>query len=177
MSQNGNGYGWKKRTAITLPCPSGQKVVVKRPGPEFILRSGRVARTFTQALTKDDNAPAADANLEQRRDYWIEKIETMSDEELTALMLFAKDLIVTMVISPRIVLEPREDSDEIGPEDIGNDFWFLFAYGMANFVGIKVPVGAPGAESEVEVSDLETFRAESGVSGDSVDGANVQPNA
>lgn len=181
MSQNSNGngnnYGWKKRKAITVTCPSGQKVIVKRPGPEFYLRSGRVSRTFTLALTTEKDAPALDAPIEEKRDFWESKIERMSDSELEALVLFAKDLIVTMVVSPRLVLNPREDSDEIGPEDIEHDFWFLFAYGMANFVGIKVPVGAPGAESEVEVSDLETFRPESGVSRDSVDSAHVQPDA
>lgn len=177
MSKSGNGYGWKKRQVITVTCPSGQQVIVKRPGPEFYLRSGRVARTFTTGLDKDPNAPAADASLEAKRDYWTDKIANMSDTELEALILFAKDLIVTMVISPRLVLNPREDSDEIGPDDIEHDFWFLFAYGMANFVGIKIPVGAPGAESEVEVSDLSTFRPEPGVSRDSVDGVHVQPDA
>ena len=178
MSQNGNGYGWKKRQAITVTCPSGQKVVVKRPGPDFYLRSGRVSRTFTLALTTEKDAPALEAPIEEKRKFWEGKIERMSDDELAALLMFAKDLIVTMVISPRIVLEASDDDeDTITPEDIGNDFWFLFAYGMANFVGIKVPVGAPGAESEVKVSDLETFRTESSVSGDSVDGVHVSADA
>lgn len=170
-----NGYGWKKRQLITLPCPSGQKVIVRRPGPEFTLRSGRVARTFTKALTvnAEPNAPKDANDLAAMQEYGLEIIAKMSDEDLAALMLFARDLVVTMVVSPRIVLNPREDSDEIGPEDIGNDFWFLFAYGMKNFMDLKVPVGTGDMESEVEVSDLSTFRAESGVSGHGVDGLHI----
>lgn len=155
-----NGNGWKPRKAEKLTCPSGQEVTIRRPGPEFTLRSGRVARTFAMALNEskeeEDGAPKSPEDV----------FDEMSDEELAALTLFAGELVRAMVISPKLVLNPREGCDEIGPEDVpGPDFWFLFNYGMMNFVGIKVPVG----ETEVEVSDLETFREEPGVQGDSLD--------
>src|SRR5687768_9673175 len=158
MSANGNG--WKPRKTAKVTCPSGQEVYVRRPGPELALRAGRVARTFTKLLPKNPD------ELEQLKDKSPEEvIMEMSDEELASLTIFARELVVAMMVSPKLVLNPNPERDEIGPDDVGDDFWFLFNYGMQNFYGIKVPVG----ESEVEVKDLETFREEPGVSGDSVD--------
>jgi hypothetical protein len=36
--------GWKKRQTETITCPSGQVVQIRRPGPEFTLRAGKVRR-------------------------------------------------------------------------------------------------------------------------------------
>lgn len=163
MSTNGNG--WKPRKDLKLTCPSGQEVTVRRPGPEFMLRNGRVARTFSKSLSVAKREPG-----QSIEEYNSAVIEQMSDDELAALMLFARGLVCGMLVSPKLVLNPRADQDEIGPDDMPTtDFWFLFNYGMQNFIGIKVPV----AETEVEVEDLETFRAEPGISGDSVDGVHV----
>jgi hypothetical protein len=63
--------------------------------------------------------------------------------------------------------------DEVGPDDIGDDFWFLFNYAMTGYFNLSVPVG----DQEVKVADLETFREESSVSGDSVDRPEVQSDA
>lgn len=167
MSTNGNG--WAPRKTITVLCPSGKQPQVRRPGPEFMLRNGRVARTFSKSLSSAGPRPGQSAE-----DYNSEVIEQMSDDELAALMVFARGLVCAMLVSPKLVLNPREDHDEIGPDDMPTtDFWFLFNYGMENFIGIKVPVGEGDTETEVEVTDLETFRPESSVSGASVDGAPV----
>jgi len=163
MSANGNG--WAPRKTIEVTCPSGKKPLVRRPGPEFMLRNGRIARTFSKSLSATDRRPG-----QSMQDYGSQVIEQMSDEELAALMIFARGLVVAMMVSPKLVLNPREGYDEIGPEDVPPvDFWFLFNYGMENFIGIKVPVG----DTEVEVSDLETFRGEPGIQGDSVDSVHV----
>ncbi len=163
MSTNGNG--WKPRKSIVLPCPSGQQVTVMRPGPEFILRNGKIARTFSKSLSA--HKPAGGQSMEN---YGEEIIAKMSDEEIATLMLFAKGLVCAMLVSPKLVLAPRPDADEIGPEDVPPvDFWFLFNYGMENFMDLKVPI----ADTEVEVSDLETFRSESGIQGDSMDSAHL----
>jgi hypothetical protein len=98
-----------------------------------------------------------------------EMFEQMSDEELAAVVVFTRELVCAMLVSPKLVLNPNPSKDEIGPDDIGEDLWFLFNYGMTNFFGLKVPVG----EAEVEVKDLETFRAEPGISGDSVDSVHL----
>jgi len=156
-----NGNNWKRKIE-PLTCPSGQVVKVRRPGPEFTLKAGKVARTFTQVRK------AAEGQGEQ--EYGLDIIASMSDEELAAVMIFARELVCAMLVSPKLVKQPIND-DEIGPDDIpDNDFWFLFNHGMTGFFNLRVPVGT----EEVEVSDLTSFRRESGVSGHSLDGADVR---
>lgn len=164
MSTNGNG--WKPRKDLKLTCPSGQEVTVRRPGPEFILKSGKVARTFSASLSQQSPERQPGQSIEQ---YGMDVIARMSDEELAALMIFARELVCTMLVSPKLVLNPRPEMDEIGPDDIGNDFWWLFNYAMSNFLGIRVPVG----ETEVEAKDLETFRPDASIQGDSMDSTSV----
>lgn len=159
LASNGQ---WKPRKTVPLTCPSGQVVQVRRPGPEFTFRLGRIAHTFSKALKPEDG--------QSSEDYGLSVIEKMSDEELASLMIFGREYICAMVVSPKIVLNPREGFDEIGPDDIGDDFWFLFNYAMAGFLGIKVPVGG----EEVEVADLATFREEPGLPGHSVDSQDVR---
>ena len=153
---------WKPRKTETLICPSGQRVLVRRPGPEFVLRAGRVARTFSNTKKKNET----DLSPEE---YGLSLIAKMDDEELASIMIFARELVCAMLISPRLVQNPRPGSDEIGPDDIGDDFWFLFNYAMTGFFNLKVPV----SNEEVEVADVESFRSESGVSGNSIDGTGV----
>lgn len=163
-----NGGGWKKRRIEALTCPSGQQVQVRRPGPEFTLRAGKVARTFSQALSRkpetDQDAPTLESGLEV--------IATMTDDEFAAVMIFARELVCAILISPRLVQNPQNEN-EIGPDDIGDDFWFLFNYAMTGFFNLTVPVG----NQEVEVSDLKSFRPEPGVSRDSSDRSEIRPNA
>lgn len=166
MSTNGN-YGWKPRKTITLTCPlSEQKVQVRRPGPEFSIRAGRYAHIFTKKSEPTDRREGEGLN-----EYYARIMAELPDEELAGWILFGKELVLAMVISPKLVPTPDPEKDEIGPEDIGEDFWFLFNYAMQNFYGIKVPVG----DGEVEARDLESFRAESGISGTSVDSAHIPP--
>lgn len=166
---NNNGGGWKPRKVVKLTCPSGQEVSLRRPDPSFMLKAGKVARTFTMsAVAMPDKAD--DQSMEE---YGMQVVSEMSDEEQDALEEYAGKLIVASVVSPRLVLDPDPDKDEIGPKDLGYDFWFIFNYAMRNFMGIKVPVGSGDMESEVSVSDLESFRGESGVQGDGVDGVHV----
>lgn len=157
MSNNGNG--WKPRKIQPYECADGSTVYVQRPGPEFTLRAGRIPRTFTKSLSE------AKGNEE-------EKPAGLSEEEQEGIVAFARELIVAMVVSPKLKLNPKPDSDELGPDDTGVDFWPLFSYGMSNFFNAKVPVG----DGEAEVKDLETFREEPGIRGDSVDSLHVSPN-
>jgi hypothetical protein len=163
-----NGNVWAPRRPIQITCPSGQKVTVRRPGPEFVLKAGRIPRTFAHLedpeLKKRDDE--TDEEYEQRAERFV---GGMSDEEQDGLVAFARELLVAMVVYPRLVLNPDYDKGQIGPDDTGKDFWFLYQYGMDNFMGVKVTAGT----GEVEVSDLKTFREESGVSGDSVDSAHL----
>lgn len=154
MSSNGNG--WKPRKIQPYKCADGSTVYIQRPGPQFTLRAGRIPRTFTKSLSE------AKGNEE-------EKLAELSEEEQESIVAFARELIVAMLVSPKLKLNPKPDSDELGPDDTGLDFWPLFSYGMSNFFNAKVPVG----DEEVEVTDLETFREEPSVSGTGVDGPSL----
>lgn len=160
MSTNGNQWTPGKTESFT--CGSGAEVQIQRPGPEFLLLSGKVSRTFTKNLAKNPDQSATDM---------LDIIAEMSDEEIAEVTLFATKLVCAMCVSPKVTPNPRPG--EIGPRDMGMDFWELFFYAMTNFFRMKVPVG----NTEVEVSDLETFRPESSIQGDSVDGVHVSPNS
>jgi hypothetical protein len=160
-----NGGGWKRRKVETLTCPSGEKVQIRRPGPEFMLRAGKVARTFSQVSS---HIPEVGDGLSDH-ERGLQVIAEMSDTELAAVMIFARELVCAILVSPRLVQNPQSE-DEIGPDDIGDDFWFLFNYAMTGFFNLRVPVG----NQEVEVGDLKSFRPDAGVPGDSVDSAQVR---
>jgi hypothetical protein len=172
-ANNGNNGAWKPRKTETLTCPSGQVVQVRRPGPEFTLRSGRAAHTFSEAMKRQSEVAKQQAEGIPLEEIGLNALDKLSDEELAAMMLFGRELVCAMLVSPKLVLNPRPGFDEMGPDDIGDDYWFLFNYAMTGFYGLKVPVG----DQEVEVSDLASFRRKSGVSGDSVDGAEVRDDA
>jgi hypothetical protein len=164
-----NGTGWKQRKIETLACPSGQVVQVRRPGPDFMLRAGRVVKTFSkELLTKPKNQ--GEISEPERG---LTFVANMNDEEFAAMMAFARELVCAMLVSPKLVQHPRPGTDEVGPDDIGDDFWYLFGYAVDGFSTLPVPV----ANQEVEVGDLESFRQEPGVSGDSTDGAEVRTDA
>src|SRR5256885_4256692 len=92
-----NGNKWRKRAVEPITCPSGQVVKDKRPGPEFVLRAGKVARTFSDVAGRENK---------KDKDY-LTVIAEMSDEELTAVMIFARELVCAMLVSPRLVREPK----------------------------------------------------------------------
>ena len=161
VNSDSNGGGWKPRPIEHLTCPSGQEVQVRRPGPEFMLRSGRVARTFTRAMGDKVKAAAGPEDF----------VDTLSGDELAAVVSFARELVCAMLVAPRLVVNPTKEGD-VGPDDIGDDFWFLFNYGMTGYFNLSVPVG----DGEVKVENLETFREEPSVPGDSVDGQDVRPD-
>lgn len=164
--------GWKPRKIEPFTCSSGKVVQVMRPGPEFALRASRVARTFTRKLSKEqEEQERLETQGMSPEEFGLYTLAKMDDEELAAVMIFARELVCAMLVSPKLVRQPRPGTDEIGPDDIGNDFWELFAYAMTNFYNLKVPVG----DGEVEVKDLETFRPVSGVSGISEDSESISP--
>jgi hypothetical protein len=101
----------------------------------------------------------------------LEFISRMSDDELAAMVVFARELVCAMLVSPRLVQSRRPGTNEVGPDDIGDDFWFLFNYAMTGFFNLPIPVGG---NQEVEINDLESFRSDPSVSGDSTDGQDVR---
>lgn len=150
---NNNG-GWKPKKPEPYTCADGTEVWVQRPGPEFTIRAGRIAKTYTRFLNaKEDDEENA--------------LAAMSDQEQEVLVNYARELLCAMLVTPKLKLDPKDG--ELHPDDTGVDFWPLFHYGMGALFKSKVPVG----DTEVEVKDLETFRTESGISGDGVDGVHV----
>jgi hypothetical protein len=136
-----------------------------------MLRAGRLARTFSQvAERQSEGGSDQEQSLES-----LEIIEKLTDLELAAVMVFARELVCAMLVSPRLVKNPSPGTDEVGPDDIDlADFWFLWNHAMTGFFGLSVPVGHGDTATEVEVSDLSNFREESGLSGNSDDGAEVR---
>lgn len=168
MSTNGD-YGWKPRKVEPFTCFSGRKVMLKRPGPEFIVRSARYARTYSRLVTERPPNTNGDEPLGD----FFEELAKLDDEQLAALLLFADQLLCAILDSPKLVPNPDPDKNQIGPRDIPDlDFWQLFIHGMGGFTNIAVPVG----DTEVKVSDLESFREGAGVQGLGVDSASVSPD-
>lgn len=155
MSTNGNR--WKPRKSEKWICPSGQEVWLRAPGPEFTLRLGKTPNTLSSLPARKEG--------QSDEDYKREIAERMSDEDLVNT---ARELLVAMVESPRLTLNPDYEKGEIGPDDTDMDFWPIFNYGTAKYFNREGKVKV--AEGEVEVTDLETFRHDSGVSGHSADG-------
>lgn len=164
--------GWKPRKIETLECPSGQTVQVRRPGPEFMLRATRVHRTFSKFANKEEKEEdEQEREALSPEEYGLKQLAKMSDDELAAVLIFGRELVCAMLVSPKLVREPRPNSDEIGPDDIEDDFWFLFNYAMSGYFNLKVPVG----DGEVSVSDLESFHSEPSIQGVSTDGESISP--
>lgn len=161
-----NGNVWKPRKPEEFICPSGQKVLTRQPGPEFTLRLGKTTRSFT---TPEGVPKRREGQSDE--EYGREVLDQISDDDLTQS---ARELLVAMCVSPKLSLNPDYDKGELHPDDTGIDFWPLYQHGMQKYYSRKgkVQVG----DGEVEVNDLETFREEQGVSGDSVDSTHVSPN-
>ena len=160
MSTNGN-Y-WKPRQSECFTCPSGQKVYIRRPGPEFVLRAPRGLRGLRAFIT--DTTPQVAGNE------W-ELMSGMAEDEQEALVEYARDLICACVTSPKLFRHPTPQ--QLGPDDTEGDFWPLFGELMRRYIGGKVAVG----DTEVEEEDLKSFRPESSVPGDSVDSVHVSSDA
>ena len=156
-----NGNKWAPRKSEKWIAPSGQEVWTRAPGPEFTLRLGRTPRAFT---TTESVPQRREGQTEE--EYGREVLDQISDE---GLVTFARELLVAMVETPKLVHEPGPG--QLGPDDTGTDFWPLYQYGMSKYFNRSVSV--PAGDGEVEANDLTTFPSESGISGDSVDGVSV----
>lgn len=128
---------WRKRTTQALTCPSGNRIIIRRPGPELALKSGKIARIF-QKQTKDD---LSDVNKQ------LKFIENLPDDELNKLMEFARVLISDVVIDPPLSLHPKEG--QLTPDDVPlADFWYIFTWAMNG--GPDMPVQLAEGETTVE---------------------------
>lgn len=128
---------WKKREVMRLDCPSGSVCHVRRPSPEVSLKCGRVANVFAPKEGID--------------------VEDLSDEQAAKVYVFARQLVLAAVITPK--LSDKDAPDALTPEDIPPaDFWHIFKWAMRGGPGLPVAL----EEGEATVESVETFPVESG---------------
>ena len=134
---------WRKRLTHSLSCPSGNKAVVRRPGPDLALKAGKVARILQRQAD-------AIGDIDKQ----LEFIETLPEDELDKLMAFARVLLADVVIQPSLALHPKEG--QLSPDDVPlQDFWFIFMWAMNG--GPDMPVKL--ADGETTVDAVDTFPA------------------
>lgn len=135
--------GWNKRVSIPLTCPSGEVVMVRRPGPDMALKAGKVGRILQrQAKGNDMEAQLA-------------FIESLSDEEINKLMAFGRVMLADAVTEPALSLHQREGQLCVDDVPLG-DFWFIFTSVMNGLP--EMPVKIKDGETTVEA--VETFSEE-----------------
>lgn len=150
---------WQKRLTTELECPSGNTATVRRPGPDMMLKLGKVLRILQRNKSEVSNIDAQLAFL-----------ETLSDEDILKLTAFARPLLVDVVVEPKLSLNPQ--GDELTPDDLPlADFWFIYTWAMNG--GPTMPVKLKEGETTVET--VETFPAgQGGSAGLSDDGEIIQ---
>lgn len=159
---------YKARTRTELELPSGAVFVVRRPSPAVSFKAGRLPSNLTAVANQ-----ARSKKGESLQELGMKVLGKMSDEQMTAFVAYAAELVADVSVSPRIVVGATGE-DELDPSDLsGDDFAFIFAWAAAG--GQTLPVQTKGGE--VAVKDLETFRAESGVREAGEHGEEVQPEA
>src|SRR5690349_1817841 len=108
MSETNGTNQWTKRVPISITCPSGKTVIVRRAGPEIALKGGKILRIF-RARGID---PAAPSTINQQLDV----IENLSEEELSDLTEFARSLLVNVMVDPPLALKAKDG--QLEPDDL-----------------------------------------------------------
>lgn len=131
---------WNKRVPIPLTCPSGEVVMVRRPGPDMALKAGKVGRI----LKRQGEQKSIDAQLAF--------IESLSDDEINKLMAFGRVMLVDVITEPALSLTPREG--QLCVDDVPmNDFWFIFTSVMNGLPEMAVKT----KDGETTVDAVENF--------------------
>lgn len=152
---------WRKRRTMMLTCPSGNEVLVRRPGPDLAIKAGKFARILQKVSGKNGKATPEEQLL---------AIENLPDGELEQLMVFARVVLADVVIDPPLALHPKEA--QLSPDDVPlNDFWFIHTWAMNG--GPTMPVATREGDTTVEA--VETFPgAEGSSSSPGVDSESIQ---
>lgn len=139
MSNNLNQ--WSRRRTVELTCPSGNVVMVRRPGPSMALKVGRIARIL-------EKQPADAKSIEAQ----LKWMESLSDDELDALTDYAERIMPDIVVSPVVSLHPKEG--EYHPSDLPvPDFWDIFLRVMHGLHELPVKL----KEGETTVGAVQNF--------------------
>lgn len=149
--------GWNKRISVPLTCPSGEIVMVRRPGPDMALKAGKAARILQRQPGDKTN-----------RDAQLAFIESLSDDEINKLMTFGRVMLVDIITEPALSLLPREG--QLCVDDVPlEDFWFIFTSAMNGLP--EMPVKTKDGETTVEA--VENFPREQSGSLSSDDNSEV----
>lgn len=128
---------WQKRTTTTFTCDSGNQVVLRRPGPSLSLKAGR----FMRVLNK------VGADSKTNADDQLAAIQKLSDAEMEELTEFARVILVDVIVSPVVSLNPKEG--QYHPDDLPvPDFWQIFIWFAKG--SPTIPVKTKEGETTVE---------------------------
>lgn len=142
---------WRKRQTILLSCPSGNEVLVRRPGPDLAVKAGKFARILQKVSGKGGKATPEEQLL---------AIENLPDSELEQLMVFARVVLADVVVEPPLAIHPKEG--QLSPDDVPlNDFWFIHTWAMNG--GPTMPVKLKEGETTVEAVESFPDGQESGL--------------
>lgn len=134
---------WRKRQTVTLNCPSGNAPLVRRPGPDLAIKAGKFARILQKVSGQGGKATPEEQLI---------AIESLPDDELERLMVFARIVLADVVVDPPLALNPKEG--QLSPDDLPlGDFWFIHTWAMNG--GPTMPVKLKEGETTVEA--VETF--------------------
>lgn len=135
---------WRKRTAISFTCLSGNKITVRRPGPDLALKATRLPRILQRP---------SPAGITQ--DTMVDIIATLPDDELIKVMEFARVLIADVVVNPVLSLNPK--GEQLSPDDLPlEDFWGLFDQATRGFPTAPVKL----EEGETSIEAVQNFPLE-----------------
>lgn len=122
---------------------------MKRPGPEIGIRGGQLMRVLQRLQ------PPKDVEAHETAEKMIARMESLTDDDFTRLMVFARQVVMAALVIPKLVAMPSPGvENEIGPDDIPfPDFFFIFMWATSGSTGI--PVATKDGETTVEA--VETF--------------------
>jgi hypothetical protein len=161
---------WRKSATTELTLPSGAVVEVRIPSLEVYVKYGRLPATLMTKLAEGNFSPTEE-NPEKAS---LDQLSKLNSDEFGAFMLFAREMVRSALVSPRIVVRNEGDEtplqdDEVEPRDIPlNDFWAVFAWAAGQERPVRVGSG------EVSAAALGNFRADEGVSAAGEGGGQIQ---
>lgn len=136
--------GWSKTKPIRHELPSGRVCYLRRPSPSLVLKTGKIQRLLNKAHQAGTSAQSADEAG------WA-LLSALDESEAERLAQNAIDLIIDVMVEPKLYREPK--ADQFGITDVGTDFWPLYGKAMSLFSDAPVEL----ENGETTVAAVETF--------------------
>ena len=119
--------------------------MVRRLGPDFVLKAGQVARILQRQ---------AEANDVEKQ---LAFLETLPDDELEKIMQFMRKVLCDVLVEPVLSLSPKEG--QLTPDDVPlPDFWAISIAATNGFPEIPVKM----KEGETDIESVQRFPGEQG---------------